>query len=83
MGPGLAPHCCGEPRKGHLDFPAVGWAMPKVSGTLQPTFFPGHGFLVPGRRCWPPACSRTQHRISQGLITAINLADVCQPVAGH
>lgn len=57
-GPGLALHCCGELAKGHWGFPPVGWAMPKVLGTPQPTFFPSHGFLAPGRCCWPPACPR-------------------------
>lgn len=90
-GPGLAPHCCGEPAKGHWGFPPVGWAMPKVLGTLQPTFFPGHGFLVPGRCCWPPACPRdsashqprpnNSHK-SGGCLPACLLLGTEQPLGG-
>lgn len=69
--------------KGMLGFPAMGWAMPKASGTLQLTFFPRHRLLAPVRHCWPPACPRTQHRVSRGLITAINQADACLAIAGR
>lgn len=45
-------------RKGMLGFPAVGWAMPKASGSPQLTFFPRHRILPSVRHYWPLACPR-------------------------